>query len=404
MSGLKNSDFKFKRWLITLFITFYGSVMMFQEGMDGYVHWQNVYDYYSDLSIQDYFNGLYHILTFSPLSSTNDDMYIHTLSFLVGSVFHLPQLFFTVVAFIYGYFFSGSILKVLRNISRVKFDWLIYGFAFLFLIWKNLDGINTVRTWTGLWVLFYGAISYFETGKRKYIILMFLPPLIHVGYFIMAIPTWIVLFLGVRPRIYPVVFFLSFFLTLNETAVIKNLSITELGEEKTKSYYIGDDTEGYQEQLNKESFAWYYKLSKQGLHKWAINIFAASCIILGFYKKYMTQVEKKLFSIGILTIAISNATWFLFALGNRSAFIGGLFVLASLVLISKRGFFHGSPNYVIIRLILYLCILLFIPFIVFSLSNFVYLFSVFLFAFPFVAWLLPEVNTTLRQVLGWVFQ
>lgn len=406
ISGLKSTSQAYKRWLIIIFVTIYGSVILLPDLADGTRHLENVYANYLDLSFDEYVDGLYHIVTFNPKPTTNDDVYIHTLSFFVGSILNSPQLFFVFVAFVYAYFFSGAMLKVFNGINKLKFDWMFYGFLLVFFLWVNIEGINTVRTWTGLWVLFYGAISYFETKKIKYIILILLVPLIHVGYLIMAIPTSLVLLFGARNIIFSVVFALSFILNFfNQSNVVSQMEETELGERKVKEYYIGDEDPAKVSKAN-DQFTWYFALYKKGVQNWAINVLAATLIIFGFYFKYMNLVEQKLFSIGILTKALSNSTWFLFALGNRSGILAGIFILAALILLWKRGALNLPNIYFqkLVNLILFITLLMFMPFLLFRVADIINYLSIFILAFPFVAWILPEHNISIREALGNLIQ
>lgn len=405
-SGLRSTSQVYKRWLIIIFITIYGSVILLPELADGTRHWESVYTNYLDLSLDEYIDGLYHILVFEPKATTNDDVYIHTLSFFVGSILNAPQLFFVFVAFVYAYFFSGAMLKVLNGIKSVPFDAVFYGFVLVFFLWVNIEGINTVRTWTGLWVLFYAAINYFETKKIKFIVLILLVPLIHVGYFIMVIPTCLVLIFGARTLTYSIVFALSFVLNfLNQGAVVNQMEETELGERKVKEYYIGDEAPKEFSKTNNQ-FTWYFSLYKKGVQNWAINLVAASLIIFGFYFKQMNSIEQKLFSIGILTKALSNSTWFLFALGNRSGILAGIFILATLVLLWKRGGLRVSNIYVqkLIGFVFFVTLIMFIPFLLFRIADIIYYLSIFILAFPFVAWVLPENNISIREALGNLIQ
>ena len=167
--GLKgNYGPEFKRRLLIVFITIYGSIITLSDSQDGVVHWNNVYSHYLDLSFTQFSVELGNILTFNSNTSihVNDDPYIHILSYFTGTVLGLPGLFFVFVSFIYAYFFAGSMIKLFYlTQKKIKYSWTFYGLATVFILWKNIDGINTVRTWTGLWILFYACLSYYQTKK-----------------------------------------------------------------------------------------------------------------------------------------------------------------------------------------------------------------------------------------------
>lgn len=399
--GLRSNNQDYNRWLLIVFITFYGSLITLSEGTDGYTHWNNVNVHYVGLDFAEFTDELIHIISFNPKPTTNDDVYIHVLSYFTGSVLALPQLFFVFVAFIYAYFFSSVIFKILNHAPRAKYDWLFYGFVIVFLLWKNIEGINTVRTWTGLWVLAYGAISYFETRNNKYLFLMAIPPLIHVGYFAMIIPAWIVVIFGARPKIYVAIFLLSFVITINQKPVISNLEQTQLGKGKVEAYY--QDDEQVAESLRKfDSSTWYKTLYANGLQNWGINTIAIVLILFGFYFKDMNILEAKLFSIGLLTKALANLSYFLFALGHRSNIVAGLFILMTLILMWKRGYFYAkvirSPF--LLRSSMNITFLLFTPFLIFRVADIIYFLSAYIIALPFIPWVAPELNISIREVVG----
>src|SRR5690554_104344 len=85
---------KFKRQLMIVFITIYGSIITLSESNDGTIHLQNVYNNYVDLSFVDFLSGIMDILLFIDNPHTNDDLYIHFVSYLTGGVLGMPGLFF----------------------------------------------------------------------------------------------------------------------------------------------------------------------------------------------------------------------------------------------------------------------------------------------------------------------
>ena len=375
--GLKDRSFRYRRFLLILFITFFGSTIIYNEGHDAFVHRQNVIEHYQDLGFSQFLYELQAILNFAPIFGTNDDVYIHVLSYFVGSILKMPQLFFVFVAFIYAYFFSGSVLKVLQIIPQTKLSFIFYAFAVIFLAQKNLEGINTVRTWTGLWVLFYAAYSYFETKKFKYLFLMLLPPFIHIAYFVMAVPAWIVAIFGNKFKwVYLGIFFISFFYEINQNVAMENLAQTDVGESKSKGYYV--DSEDASDMAQYDSATWYRQLQKLGVQKYALYLVVFVLILGGVYFREMTMIESQLFSIGILTLALSNFSNFLSALAARSSLIGSVFILAALILLIKRGYFSNENTRLkgMYHIVFYISILMF-------------------------TWLFTDANVSIMEFLQW---
>ena len=399
--GLREKSFAYKRGLLVLAITIFGSIILITEGVDGFVHHQNVYNHYLDLSSNQFFRELIAILTFAPYPETNDDVYIHVLSYFVGSILEVPQLFFVIVSFIYAYFFSGSILKVLQVIPQTKISYFFYIFSTVFVLYKNVEGINTVRTWTGLWILFYAAFCYFETRKLKYLFLMFIPPFVHVAYFIMAVPTWIITLFGSRFKlIYAGVFVMSFFYGINKNVAMETLSGSEVGANKSQAYYV-EDVENHKVRKYDDS-TWYRQMQKGGVQKYALYLVAFTLIFSGIYFNGMNTLESKLFSIGILTKTLSNFSTFIFALSARSALIGSIFIIAAFLLLLKRGYFNKEKiNYFYIyQTLFFISAILYVPYLVYKIADLISFISVFMLMFPFIPWIFNDINISIRGFIG----
>ena len=400
--GLRSPSDQVKRWSLIAFVTIFGSIIMLNESQDGYVQLQNVYDHYVGLSFTDFSVELYRILTLQHNAHTEEEPFSHILSYFTGGVLGMPGLFFTFVAFIYAYFFAGSMFHLFRIFPRFRYSRLFFGFAVVFLLWKNLEGINPVRAWTGMWVLFYACLRYYQTGRWKYLLLMFIPPLIHIGFGIMAIPAWIVLVFGVHRWIYIGLFALSFgAAAINPGSVTSVLESSDLGQVKVSEYYREKQTTTAETLTAFEGTAWYLQVAKVGAQHWSIVLVAITLILSGAYFREMTPLESRLFSIGLLTKALANSTWFLFAVANRSVLMAGVFILATLLLMWQRGYFaqpRGRTVYQ--KLALNVAMLLFVPFIIFRMADLIYFVSVFILMLPFVPWFDSSLNISIRQALG----
>lgn len=411
VEAIRSKVWAHKRLVLTLFITIYGSTIQLKETNDGYRHREMVYTHYQDLSFQEWLVELRNILTFEVNDSGAQDVYKHVLSYFVVLI-GVPALFFTLVAFVYGYFFSGSLLIVFRNFSKAKMDYLLWFFVFIFFLTKNLEGINTVRTWTGMWVLFYACARFYEIKKLKYLLLMFVPPLIHFGYFLIIIPAIIVLVFGVRPAVYLVLYLASSF--LNVVNPLKDFGESfqsySLVESKTRVYGVDAEVDadlGQKIEMassTKERRIW--KIAKIAkIQSWAIFVLVIGLVRCGVYGKSMNVLENRLLSIGILTLTLSNSTWFLTAVSNRTELIGIVFTLASFLLFmfrTRTGATMGYSNR-IFRRYQVVSMIVFIPFFTYGLSNILdWIFVCNLIA-PFVSWIDPELNITIKEMIRWVF-
>jgi len=393
------------KWSLIIFVTIYGSLIDLSPGNDGYKHLNNVQTYYGDLSFEQFYQDTENMFLLKANEYAQEDPYIHILSYLCGTILGLPYLFFVIVGFVYGYFYIGSLFELFSYFPKIKSSRIFFFIALLFILWESVEGVNSVRTWTGMWVLFYACLKYYRTKKRKYLFLMFVPPMIHIGYLAMAIPTYIVLMFGNKKRVYSIVFFASFFMQFGgQVAILNSLSKTEVGQNKVEGYYVEEQT-GVEGTLTKYSKSnWYMKLVRAGLHNYAVYGLAFVLIIVGVYFKRMPDYVSKIFSIGLLTIALSNSTWFLYALHNRSAKVGTTFILAGLILVWQHGVFSGlkKRTEALVKFFFLIALLVCFPFFVYKVSTLMQFMSVFLISIPALPWVLREANLSIRDAIGLV--
>lgn len=398
------------RWSIFAFTVIYGSLFHKSFLGDGAVHWQAVYDNYQYLSFEVWWNRLLAILRLDPTYYTNDDPYIHVISYIVGSLFNVPGLFFVAVALVYAYFFSGAIVKLL---SYVRWDLKYNKFYFLFfltllILWEAPYLMQTVRTWTGMWVLIYAVISYYETKKSKYLLLALTPPLIHVGYFVMAVPAWIVLFTGFRnPKVYFIIFVLSIFFSnvVEQSGFTEQISQTELGASKTKSYYTGDDKAGEGYEGNREKLAQnenFYKVFER--YKLHINVLSGMVIFIYLFLRGsgFGKIENLLFSCGLSFASMANFFTQIFAVHNRLWNISVVFILCLvLIFLSKNKLRYMRFSFLKVRLPLTVFTIAIVPYMLYLISINLSYTSPYLFVLPIAHWIKPEeAGMSLRQLIG----
>ena len=400
VAAWKSSSERDRHWLLTFFVTIYGATISIAydplgHGPDGVRHLLRVYHHYLGMGFAQFSSELWQILTLRKPPGTNDDVYIHVVSYISGGFLGDPRFFFPIVAFVYGYFFTGSLLEIFRHVRLGPRSYFFIGFAVLFFLVKNIEGVNTVRTWTGMWILVYACLKYYSTRRKRYLALMFAPPLFHFGYYVMAIPAWLFLLLGNKKRLIAVVFVASSFTTfINPGSVTEVISISELGAAKVDSYYV----EEVQDKTDPSQRIWLW-LQKFGLQKWALNVFIYTLLLSGVYTSRMNRIQTTIFSIGLLTLALSNSTWYLYAVSNRSWIIGCVFTLAAFLMFLQDPKTAGRVprSNQVYKVGNSASLLLFVPYIAYNLSTLMDFPSVYLFALPFLAVLNPESNVSLKE-------
>jgi hypothetical protein len=112
----------------------------------------------------------------------------------------------------------------------------------------------------------------------------------------------------------------------------------------------------------------------------------------------MTGLEAKLFSIGLLTKAFSNSTWFIFALSNRSGIISELMILAAILLYWQRN--KRISTTILTKPLWVGSLLLIVPSFFYYASNTIEYLSAYIFAFPFISWIGESVKFTVRELIG----
>lgn len=411
LSSFKNMKINHRRWLLIIAGTLLGGTFLFDEIGDGIRHYEMVETFYSDMNYMEFIDTTWRILSLQAVDNVRGDLYIHVISFVSGGVISYPPLFWVIVSFVYSYFYVSSAFKIYywNKIDSKVFLFVL--FFSLFLVQKSFEGINTVRTWTGLWILFFGVISYLQTKNYKYLILVFCPPLVHFGYFAMAVPIWLVLFLPTDEKIVKLTLvtalILSFFVQIDRSIILERTMQSELGAQRTESYYKEDISrhgEIILDVFNRHNF--YKAMNTSGINK-TIMIYILFIIILyGTYFKKFNYVESKLFSIGISTLVFSNITAFLYALSNRSSLIAFVFIFSSITLFLDRTYLDKYNNQFkksqsILLLILGLCLS---TLFLLKAAEIIQWMSAYFIGIPFIPILFEDSNMTIREFLGPVFE
>lgn len=377
------------RMMIFILTVVYGLTMPYGEKSDFYAHKTMVSEVYFDMTFTTFFSDIINILTFE-LSSSSSDLYKHFISFISGAVFHSEVVFVLIVSIVYAYFFSGALALILDKLSfrnqRQK-----YVFVLLFLMFfinKNVEGITTVRTWTGLWVLCYSLLMYWKTKKHKYALMLLLPPLIHFAYFVIALPVYTLLVFGNRVRIVTIIFVASVALgQLKLDAVSKFFPDLSLLEQKTEQYSIDENSsalEKLESKAGKKERTFYKLLAVSGFFIYAIWVLISFVLFSKKLINSLSPMEQCFFLAGVLEISLSNVSGFNFALSNRSEIVGYTLLLIGLLsFLGRKGelFNFNKPIPMIFSLAY---IGLSIPQLIYGLSFFLSKLSVFALFFPFV--------------------
>ncbi|OIQ21438.1 MAG: hypothetical protein BM557_04070 [Flavobacterium sp. MedPE-SWcel] len=407
--GLKYLSWQNRKLIIILFFVIYGSLLKYGAESDAAVY-VNLLELYSDMSISEFFLRLKHILLLDPLPNSPNDVYVHCLAFFSAGVVGTKAIFFPIVAGIYGYFYVMAMSKILKWENKKQVTLLLLSVAFLFIIHRSITSFQTVRTWTGMWILFNGVLGYHQTKNRKYLFLMFAAPLVHFAYLVIALPVFASLSYKKIPGIAVIsLYILSFFTTLNPGGILNVSKDNSLAEEKVGAYYrenkYGESIDPIMERREKSNAVWYAKYGKTDSVYYGGHAFALFIILGGFYRKRMTPVEVGLFTAGLLTATLANFGTFSYAFYSRTMANAVIYILATVVLMTTRGAFQFNTvlNPRLTKFLQWVCVLIFLPKMVFFIAEFLVFTSIFILGMPFVGWTSETLNISIRELIGEIF-
>ena len=398
--SFKEKNLQIRKWVIVSFFTVFGSLIQLSPSNDGAKYIEVVEQYYYSMNFGQFLQGLLNIIRLTPDFYQRGDPYVHIVSYISGGILQNSTFFFIIVSFVYGYFYVSSLLKVFYKYSIKNKTFLIVFIGVALVAWEGIEGVNTVRTWTGAWVLFYAVFNYFETKNIKYLILVALCPMIHFAYFIITIPVWFVVIFGIHKKLYIFLFLFSFSFTFN-TAInavqfIGNSSV--LGEGRVSAYDQGQ--EYYQNEIVKnEKRTWYATLGAKTRYT-ALFLIIFILLLQGNYLKSMTKLEQYLFSVVLLMVFIANFSSIIPAMKFRTLRNAGIYILALVFLLLADNRFYTVKSFKpIVDLAFGIALVLLSIFLIYKTADIIYFTSVFIFLSPLIPWVFNDFNFSIRELL-----
>lgn len=398
--AIRNLQWPWRKSVLILAITLFGSTIILQSS-DGFVLRQYVYTHYMDLGFDQWLFELKEMLLFNPQPGTKGDVYSHVLSYIVGHILGIPGQYFIFVSFVYAYFYVTAMSRVLRWNRRESHSALFWFLVIIFISYRFINNLQTVRTWTGLWVLFNGVYGYHQTGKLKYLVLMLMAPMFHVAYFVIALPAYAVIFIRrLSPRFFVLLYAISFFMTVNPAGIIENLRSTKLGKEKVAGYYQEDPDE-YYSVLNSTTANFYTKYGKGWSLPNAPHFMAGALILMGmFSKRRMNKLELGVFSTGLLIATMANIGSFIPVFYDRTMVNAGIYITATTVILLQRGELLRS-KLLWRKFLLWSSVATFIPYLIYTMADMLQFTSIYMLVVPLMGFV-DEFNLSIRELIGFL--
>ena len=391
----------------TLFFGLIGSLYVYVEGTDGYSHLETAKAFYLEMSLSEFFVKAYEIVTFNSIEGFAD-LYMHCLAFISIFLFRSPELIHVFAGFVLGYFFTKSVLLVLKDNVRTKKGFILLGFIALFLLIKSVGALNSIRMWTGMWVLFCGTYGWAITKEKKYLYVILFSVMVHFSYSVILLPVITAYLLKERKKILVAIYVVSFFTTVGFSFFEVYIPENDLLENKQKVYAIDSDEKAERFAENRSNYQKksenmnFYKASGE-INYLNYSIVGLSVILIFFYfKKTSDRNLNFLVAVGIGLYTFSNLVAFAPSLQGRTKTIAATFILAAAIHLQLT-----FKNYDLSRKVKkwlnvgFVCFLISaIPMFLFQLSYIMQSFSAFTFLFPQASWILGTDDYSIRKALG----
>lgn len=400
IEGLGQKKPQLRKYALILLSVAFGFTIVLTVG-DGYRHVATVENYYLNMPFRTYLNILFDLLTFKGSSIGIKDVFLHTLSYISGTLLGYPRALHIIVSFIYGYFFISSLMIMLKDYSKTPKS-IVFIFLTLMLIFtKNLDGIQSLRNWTACWMVIYAFLMYSETRKNKFFILIALSPFIHFSYIIIAFPIIIIMCFKIRPLAYLIIFILSTFTSIIEPEAVKNIGLNDFFNQQINAYYDDENmgaTDQY-EQKTQSGVSIHRAFSTSNMHRIPTLILTGlTFMIVGIGRN--TSLSKKaqdVFYAGVLMLSLSNFSWFLTSLSNRTLIISMILLLGAVCILYQENY-RNIRDTPIFNISLFSILVLYIPYMYYSVSVLMMFTSVCMLIFPPFVLFFPEDNLSIKSL------
>lgn len=169
------------RNVIWIFVIFYGAVFYIASGSgaDSVRYAEMLANMHRD---QGDFSGL--LNSFFAEGSRHQDIYRGLLTYLVSILTDHHGLLFAAFGVLFGYAYSRNIWFLIDRIPGKITPLLIVLLAAYALHVNIGSGLNGVRMWTALHVFIFGLLHFLATQKLRFLVVMFLTPLIHFSFWL----------------------------------------------------------------------------------------------------------------------------------------------------------------------------------------------------------------------------
>jgi hypothetical protein len=404
---LKSRDEKVLLFFGMLFFVMIGSVFIYTPGTDGESHLQAAISEYMDMSFGAFLNQFYDLVTLQGSTSGAKDLYLHCISFVSAAIFSTPELIHVFAGLVLGYFFTKSILLILKDKLLVKKSAILMAFIFLFLSYRSLVALNSIRMWTGMWVFFYGTYSYASTQKKKYLLVILFSIIVHFSYAVILIPFLITYFLKKRTLGISIFYLISFGASLSFGSIERFIPKTALLESQQETNVISskEDEARYAARGNLQSQrnSNFYKTYGEGFFKEKVIVGLSFILLFFFNNKNADTRFNFLAASGLGLYSFANLLSFSPALSGRMKTIACVFLMAACIhaLLTLTNYKLSKYNIKLLNLGLLAFLTTSIPLVLFQISYILNMVSFFGIIFPQISWFIGDGDFSIRDGIGY---
>jgi hypothetical protein len=402
---LKSKNEKVLLFFGVFFFGMIGSIYVYEPGSDGHTHLMHTINEYMNMSLGVFFSQFYEIITFEITNGTKD-IYLHCISFVSAAVFSIPELIHVFAGLILGYFFTKSVLLILKDKLLVKKSAILIAFIILFLAYKSLGALNSIRMWTGMWVFFYGTLSYVSTKRKKYLLVILFSIIVHFSYAVILIPFTIIYFFKKRTLIVSIFYLISFgAATISFASIEGFIPKTSLLEGQQQANVISSEKDAgrFAERADRGQ----EHLSKTNFYKRYGTAFFISKVIVGlsfillffFNSKNADTRFNFLVATGLGLYSFSNLVNFSPSLSGRLKVIASVFLLAATIhlMLTLENYNLQKKKIQWLNKGLIVFLVASIPMVLFQISYIINMMSFFGVFFPQISWFLGDNDFTIKE-------
>lgn len=313
------------RKIILAILILYGLTMSFAGDSMGEANVFKDWYYRGFSELEYYLSNIYK-------SGTNVDFFQQIVMFIVSRFTDNPNLYFGVVAGIFGWFYLQSLGHIFDHFNPLSNRNALFHFL-LFTMLLPVFYISGSRWALAAWIYFYGAYNYFFQHEKRFIYFTLSSLFVHFSFIGPVVLFFSFMFAGKRNLLYYGLIVASFVIQPLAGNYLSGMETeTFQGVQERVSVYTNEETIEIRQQ-GSQNLAWYVKYPGQMIWYYlAIGIFWAR-------RKYKFISKDKLletlYSFSLLLFALAN-TFLKIPSGERFRMIFFMFATVYLIVLFAK--------------------------------------------------------------------